>query len=741
MDIMNAGIANNWVPQTPLLQASALIQRNRFLVDNAIIFPTPENIQDRSTEFENNNSEIVKILVQVDKLAENNKKIQPLVGTFNTARENLQKGLGRAMAALHAGDVQEAMHIDKEQIGSLDGAVKSSTKDLIVFFNSESDTFNADVESFFQESLKILVAAIAGGIILALISGVTLSNLVCNALSYACRQLDEIAQGRYFHKIDVERDDEIGKLMYAMKSMQICMGAEKSESVNSAKDVLRLKTSMDHISLCVRVADNDGRIIYVNNALREVLIKNEATFKKTNPNFSAANILGDSIGVFYADPVAAIERLRRLDSYATTRMEIIGRLYDVVTTPVYSETGEHMGTVGVWIDQTDVVKAENEVEDVVRAAVNGDFTHRISLEGKKDFFLKMGKGLNGLMQTCASSLDEVERVLGALAKGDLTETITNDYKGTFGQLKDDSNSTVAQLTDVIRSVKLAVETINTASTEISSGNSDLSQRTEEQAASLQETAASMEEITSTVKQNSENAKQANQLACGASDVAIKGEEVFGEVVQTMSSISESSKKIVDIISVIDGIAFQTNILALNAAVEAARAGEQGRGFAVVASEVRNLAQRSATAAKEIKTLINDSVEKVAVGTALVDKAGITMEEVVVSIKRVTDIMAEISAASTEQTSGIEQVNLAITQMDNVTQQNAALVEEVAAAAESMEEQAQQLSELVGTFRVSGDLASVARPQTQRAHPTRQRSRAVPKALPKPSHVDDDWKEF
>ena len=260
------------------------------------------------------------------------------------------------------------------------------------------------------------------------------------------------------------------------------------------------------------------------------------------------------------------------------------------------------------------------------------------------------------------------------------------------------------LSGIIGQINQAAGTITTASHEIAAGNADLSQRTEEQASSLEETASSMEELTSTVKQNAENAKQANQLALGASAVAVKGGAVVGQVVETMSSINESSKKIVDIIGVIDGIAFQTNILALNAAVEAARAGEQGRGFAVVASEVRNLAQRSAAAAKEIKALIGDSVDKVGAGSRLVDEAGKTMEEIVASVKRVTDIMSEITAASQEQSTGIEQVNQAITQMDEVTQQNAALVEQAAAAAESMEDQARNLEAIVAVFKV-GDKAA------------------------------------
>ena len=282
----------------------------------------------------------------------------------------------------------------------------------------------------------------------------------------------------------------------------------------------------------------------------------------------------------------------------------------------------------------------------------------------------------------------------------------------------------SNLAGIIGQIHDTAGAITTASAEIAAGNADLSQRTEEQASSLEETASSMEELSSTVKQNAENARQANQLAIGASAVAVKGGQVVGEVVGTMSSINESSKKIVDIISVIDGIAFQTNILALNAAVEAARAGEQGRGFAVVASEVRNLAQRSAAAAKEIKALIGDSVDKVGAGTKLVDQAGKTMQEIVSSVKRVTDIMSEIAAASQEQSAGIEQVNKAITQMDQVTQQNAALVEQSAAAAEAMQEQTQNLTRAVASFNVGKAAAGAAAVRSEEAAP-KQEKRAWP----------------
>ena len=319
-----------------------------------------------------------------------------------------------------------------------------------------------------------------------------------------------------------------------------------------------------------------------------------------------------------------------------------------------------------------------------------------------------------ITRSITDPLKEAIDVARQVADGDLTAKIqirSNDETGSLlSAMADMNNSLVMTIGQVHRSA----ETISTSSSEIAAGNADLSARTESQASSLEETASSMEELTSTVKQNADNARQANSLAISASDVAVKGGKVVGEVVTTMSSIKESSKKIVDIISVIEGIAFQTNILALNAAVEAARAGEQGRGFAVVASEVRSLAQRSSSAAKEIKNLIDDSVSKVDAGSRLVDDAGHTMGDIVSSVQRVADIMSEITAASQEQSAGIEQVNHAITQMDEITQQNAALVEQAAAAAESMQEQAAALSHAVSIFKLNLPASSGFEKPTEQA---------------------------
>jgi methyl-accepting chemotaxis protein len=309
-----------------------------------------------------------------------------------------------------------------------------------------------------------------------------------------------------------------------------------------------------------------------------------------------------------------------------------------------------------------------------------------------------------LIRSITNPINTVVGVASRIAEGDLSQPIEVHSTNETGQLLKALERMQTNLAGVVGQVRSGSESVATASAEIAQGNHDLSARTEQQASALEETAASMEELGSTVRQNADNASQANQLAMSASKVAIQGGEVVGQVVQTMKGINESSRKIADIISVIDGIAFQTNILALNAAVEAARAGEQGRGFAVVASEVRSLAGRSAEAAKEIKTLIGTSVERVEQGTALVDKAGTTMTEVVNSIRRVTDIMGEISAASSEQSSGVAQVGEAVTQMDQATQQNAALVEEMAAAASSLKSQANDLVQVVAVFKLGNEHA-------------------------------------
>ncbi|TAN67191.1 MAG: PAS domain-containing protein [Methylobacter sp.] len=510
-----------------------------------------------------------------------------------------------------------------------------------------------------------------------------------------------IATGKLDNAIAIKQGDS-DSLLATMKNMQQQLLERISADRQIANEALRIKTALDSISSNVMIADNDRTIIYMNPAVHTMLRQAEADIRQSMPHFDPSKLIGSSIDAFHQKPAHQQALLGSFSSTLRSEISIAGRTFYLVANPINNEHGEKIGAVVEWKDRTAEVGIEQEIANVVDAAAQGDFSRRFNLEGKEGFFRELSISINQLMQTSETGLNEVVRILNALSRGDLTETITNDYVGTFGQLKDDSNTTVETLKAIINQIKDAADSINTGTKEIASGNNDLSYRTEQQAASLQQTAASMDELTSTVQNNAANAQQANRLAVDASDIASKGVDVVGQVIMTMDDINESSHKIGEIISVIDDIAFQTNILALNAAVEAARAGDQGRGFAVVAVEVRNLAQRAATAAGEIKILINDSVGKVSGGSKLVAQAGQTMEEIVNSIHGVTKMMAEITTASAEQRSGIEQVNQAIAQMDNATQQNAALVEQAAAAGESLEEQAQNLVETVSRFKVAAD---------------------------------------
>jgi len=469
----------------------------------------------------------------------------------------------------------------------------------------------------------------------------------------------------------------------------------------------RIRAALDHVATNAMIADQTDTIIYLNHAALQLMRSAQGRIQRDLPEMRADAIVGSKIDLFHRSPARQSGMLANLRDTHFTEIELGGMTFALTANPVLADDGTRLGTVLEWKDRTAEVAVERDTNAIVEAAIAGDFSRRLAVEGREGFFRVLAERMNALMETSDAGLGEVVRVLGALAECNLTESIHGEYAGTFGKLKADSNRTVANLTRTIGEIRQAVDAVSTSAREITVGNADLSQRTEEQASSLEETASSMEELTSTVKQNVDNAKVANALAIGASEIAVKGGKVVSQVVHTMASISESSKKIEDIISVIDGIAFQTNILALNAAVEAARAGEQGRGFAVVAGEVRNLAQRSAGAAKEIKTLIVDSVERATAGTKLADRAGQTMDEIVAAVKRVTDIMAEISAASLEQGAGIGQVNTAIAQMDQVTQQNAALVEQVGAAAGSLGELAQSLVGTVSVFTLAGGAAQPA----------------------------------
>jgi methyl-accepting chemotaxis protein len=511
------------------------------------------------------------------------------------------------------------------------------------------------------------------------------------------------------------------------------------------------------------LADASYNIIYLNDTLQKMLREAEAEM----PNFETAKLMGMNMDVFHKNPSHQRRILDSLTGSHEARLALGTQKFSLVATPVLDKNGARSGTVVEWKNETVEKAIEEEVDSLVKAAVAGDFSRRVPLEGKSGFMLNLATAMNNLCNNVAETMNEFAVLLGAMADGDLGRRVKGEYEGVFAQLKDDANRMAERLAETISEIKSVGREVSSAAVEISTSTTDLSQRTEEQAASLEETSASMEEMAATVKKNAENASQANQLTSGSREVADRGGKVVAKAVDAMARIEDSSRKISDIIGVIDEIARQTNLLALNAAVEAARAGDAGRGFAVVASEVRSLAQRSSQAAKDIKDLITNSSSQVQEGVGLVNQAGTSLTEILASIKQVADIVAEIASASQEQSTGIDQINKALTQMDEVTQQNSALVEENAASAKTLEQQSETMNQKVAFFKLNEQdehravkpaAAPVARPAApppkKEAAPIRKpalngangRGRGGPvgrmqAAVATAMAEEQDWKEF
>jgi len=511
-------------------------------------------------------------------------------------------------------------------------------------------------------------------------------------------------------------------------------------------EVARLESAVSGASTALMLCDQDRVITYCNPAVVNLLQNRITEIRQVFPGFDLSTVVGTCIDGFHKDPSLQIGILSDVNRLPyNTQIELVGLHFDLTATAVLDPEGNMMGNMVEWRDITEQTLGEREIQGLIKSAQAGELETRIDSKDYTGFMGNVAQGMNDLLDAVLAPIQETIGVSQAMAEGDLTQSMDGDYAGMFDSLANALNETVEKMSVTVTDINETAASIGTGATEITRGNVDLSQRTEEQASSLEETASSMEELTSTVRQNSDNAAQANQLAAGAREQAEKGGSVIKEAIEAMAAISTSSKKVTDIIGVIDEIAFQTNLLALNAAVEAARAGEQGRGFAVVASEVRNLAQRSAAAAKEIKELINDSGEKVKEGSMLVDESGRTLEDIVAGAKKVGDIISEIAAAGAEQTSGIAQVNTAVSQMDEMTQQNAALVEEAAAASESLDEQGKGLLRMMEFFDTGNTIEAdveekpKAAPKKRATAKKTAAKKTAAKKAPKPA--DDEWDEF
>ncbi|PKI16140.1 methyl-accepting chemotaxis protein [Colwellia sp. 12G3] len=538
------------------------------------------------------------------------------------------------------------------------------------------------------------------------------------------------------------------------------------QDVTSARaksiEVGRLTSTIEGMTTNVMMADTKGNIVYANPSVKTMLRRREAKLRTALPSFSVDTMVGTNFDTFHKNPAHQQNLLGNPDNLPyTTEISVVGLTFQLIAIALRDEEGSHVGTAVQWVDLTEERDAQGQIDRLITDAIAGKLDSRIETAEYEGFMKELGDNINNLMNSIVEPINDAINIAQALADGDLTQSMSSEYGGEFLALANAMNGSIENLSNMVEEIRNASTNVFDSAREIASGNNELSHRTESQASSLEETASAMEELTSTVQQNAENTTEASKLANSVMEKASNGGAVVRNAITAMSDINKSSKKIADIISVIDEIAFQTNLLALNAAVEAARAGEQGRGFAVVAAEVRNLAQRSAGAAKEIKGLINDSVEAVGQGTKLVDETGQTFSELVTAIEDVSKMIADIDSAGKEQSAGIGEVSAAVSQMDEMTQQNAALVEEAAASSKSMEEQSQSLLDQVSFFN-NGETAQQPEPvqrqnrnNSRQEAPTQQRRQAAPagrqsnvkaqrptRVAKRPSTaVDQEWEEF
>ncbi|MEM9670741.1 MAG: methyl-accepting chemotaxis protein [Pseudomonadota bacterium] len=651
----------------------------------------------------------------------------------------LQKQLHR-LGGAHKVYVEHVL----EAFDSLQDKGFAASSSMIAKVEKEQKTLDHDLEALLLEIehhtlrlaksaeegehllIDVLLYSTIGGGLLGLAAAWLLFVAIARPVGAMAGVVSNLLRGETVDMPALDHKDELGELAHALQEIH-----------GKAVEAAQIKTALDGCQTSVMLADEKLEVFYVNRVLQELLRNAQSEIRKDLPDFDVDRLIGTSIERFSNTPAEQKGHLASLTSSHETEMTFGGRIFGMVYSPIFGSNGERLGMVVEWQDQTNERTVEAEIDDVVAAAVAGDFTKRLVLEGKDGFMRTLAESINQLSSVVDQATGDLANMLETMAQGELTQRITSNYQGRLGQLKDNANQMAERLAEIVEQVKTATATVKNASVEISAGTEDLSNRTEQAASNLEETAATSEQMSATVKTNAESAKEASQLAEATNQIAVQGGSVAEQAVVAMGEIDGSAQKITDIIGVIDEIAFQTNLLALNASVEAARAGEAGKGFAVVAQEVRQLAQRSAQAASDIKTLIQNSNGQVKCGVQLVNQAGEALKEIVGSIGKVARIVREISGASQEQAEGVQEINSAVTSMDEMTQQNSALVEESAASARSLAEEAMKLTDLMDFFKL--DVESI-QPISQ-AHTVSASTSSKKRCSQLTIAGDDSWNEF